>query len=146
MIIVRKIRLDDARELVRFMIRNSIMEKIQDEAEYYICKVDDVLCGCGIMIKKDKLCIIKNVVVDKECRRERYGSSIVKTMLNSAELGGAETAVCSGNVPRFSEYLNFKKVNTKELPEAIKNETERLHNEEEVYVASLVDYFKSACQ
>lgn len=146
MIFVRKMRLDDAQELVKFMIKNNTMADIQNETEYYICKVDDVLCGFGMMIKKEKFCIIKDVVVDKERRREKFGSSIVKTMLNSAELGGAETAVCLGDISGFSKYLDFKKSKVTELPEKIISEIKKLHKNEDVYIASLIDYFKSACQ
>lgn len=145
MIIVRKIRLEDAQGLVKFMIKNNIVADIEDETEYYICKVDDSLYGFGMMVKKEDFCIIKNVVVDEEKRREKLGSSIIKTMLNSAELGGAKTAICLGDVPSFSQYLNFKKENIMDLPKNIKSETKKLTKNQYVYVVSLIDYFESAC-
>ncbi len=146
MIIVRKIRLNDVQELVKFLIRNDLAKDIQRDIDYYICRLDGSLCGCGMMIKKDDYCIINNVIVDKEKRKQKLGSAIVKTMLNSAELSGAKTALCMGDVAGFSEYLNFKKVKVEELPENIKLSIKSLHNDGHIYAVSLIDYFESACK
>lgn len=146
MIIVRKIRLNDVQELVKFLIRNDLADDIKKDTDYYICKLDDLLCGCGMMIKRDDYCVIKNVIVDKESRKQKLGSAIVKTMLNSAELGGAKTALCLGDVAGFSEYLNFKMVKVEELPDNIKSSVNSIHNNEHIYAVSLIDYFESACK
>lgn len=147
MIFVRKAQLSDIQELVKFLIKNGLIEEIHNnEGDYYVCKNDDIIYGCGMMVRNDDYCIIKNVIVNKGNRREKLGSAIVKTMLNSAELSGASTAICIGDNKAFSEYLNFKLLELDELPDDIKSFIKDIDKKEHVYITSLIDYFKSSCQ
>lgn len=146
MIIVRKVKMCEIQELVRFIIKHGLADDLKSsEDEYYIFKNNNIICGYGMMERHKDFCIIKNVFVNEENRGTKYGSAIVKTMLNSAELGGAATAICLSQNENFSLSLNFKPLNVKEVPNHIKPfiiDKAKLRN---VYSVSLIDYFKNAC-
>ncbi|MCK9216754.1 MAG: GNAT family N-acetyltransferase [Firmicutes bacterium] len=146
MIIIKKVEMNDIQNLVKFLIKHDLAESINNGTdEYYICKNDDMLCGYGVMERHNDFCMIKDVFVSKENRRDKLGSSIVKTMLNSAELSGAITALCKGNNEEFSFALNFKPIKAENLPDHIKSFIIEKAKNEKIYFTSLVDYFKNAC-
>lgn len=146
MIIIRKIEMNDIQNLVKFLIKNDLSVGINNNTdEYYICKNNDSICGYGVMERHNDFCMIKDVFVSKENRGAKLGSSIVKTMLNSAELSGAITALCKGSNEEFSISLNFEPIKTEELTEHIKSFVMEKAKNEKIYFTSLVDYFKNAC-
>ncbi len=146
MIYVRKAQEDDISGLVKFLIKNDIpIEDKFNGEEYYVCNNDSIVCGFGVMTRFDDYCVIKNVFVDTVYRKNKLGSAIVKTMLNSAELNGAKTAVCVGSNAGFLNYLKFKHLNLSELPDNIRNIIIDDHNNKCIYAVSLIDYFKDTC-
>lgn len=145
MIIVRKAGKDDLHDLVKFLINNEMIEEFHnDKGDYYICEENNILCGCGMLIKLDRYCIIKNIFVSMENRRKKLGTAIAKAMLNAAELGGANTALCVGGNEKFSSYLKFKQINIFDLPKEIKSAIKNL-NSKNIYIVSLADYFNCTC-
>lgn len=148
MIFVRKAQLKDVEGLVKLNLNNGFTKEdiYNNDGDYYVSINNDIICGSGSIFINDDFCVVKNVIVMKEYRREKIGTMIVKTMLNSAEIKGSAIAICIGKCKGFSEYLGFKPIMVDNLPVHVINYMMNKNIKEDIYYVSLVDYFKCSCK
>lgn len=148
MIFVRKAQLKDVEGLVKLNLDYGFTKEeiFNNNGDYYVSINNDILCGSGSLVINDDFCIVKNIIVMEEYRREKIGTMLVKTMLNAAEIKGATIAICIGKCKGFSEYLGFKPNIIDNLPIHVKNYLVSKDILEDIYFVSLIDYFKCSCK
>lgn len=151
MIYVRKMREEDLDGLRELLLDNGELtdkehisiEKLEHE-DKYVCISNDKVCGYGKLIRNEAHCLVRDIYVSKESRREKIGSTVVKAMLNSAEIHGADIAILISNCEEFARYLRFEEASLSELPYFFKPYL-NIDSKEKIYIVSLKDYFSCSC-
>lgn len=148
MIFVRKAKLEDIEALIKLNLDHGFTKEdiFNSDGDYYVSINNDIICGSGSLFINDDFCIVKNVIVMEEYRREKIGTMLVKTMLNSAEIKGSIIAICTGKCKGFSKYLGFKPITIDNLPVHVINYLMSKNIKEDINYVSLVDYFKCSCK
>ena len=146
MFFIRRPRIEDIQKLTKMLLANGVTPDGSDERQdYYVCINNDSICGYGVLINHEDNCLIKDVYVIEDYRRNKFGSSMVKAMLNSAEIHGVKTAFCFTSSKEFVEHLGFKPANVNEIPNSFKAFMNTKDTANDIYSVSLSEYFNCSC-
>lgn len=143
---IRKAIIKDIDNLIAFLSAKGFKDKdIYNQNDYYVYYDNDILLGCGTSFNEGEYCIIENIIVDKKFRKNKVGTAIAKTILNSYECNGAKYALSYGGCQGFCESLGFSPMSKDGLPAYIKNVLSKVEDMRPLYMVSLEDYFKNCC-
>lgn len=142
MINIRKAMVKDIDNIISFLSARGFKGKdIYNEDDYFVYYDNDVLLGCGMSFAEKEYCIIENIIVDEKSRRNKIGTAIAKTILNSYECNGAKLALSYGGCREFCESLGFKSVLLDKLHPFIPNIISDIKITDSLYMVSLENYF-----
>lgn len=133
----------DKENIIMLLQDNDSEDKnINKNNDYFVYYDNDILLGFGISFAKENYCFIKDIIVDEKYRKNKIGTAIAKTILNSYECNGAKYAICYGRCKGFCESLGFHSIAADELPVNVQDILYDQKNIKSLYLVSLEGYFK----
>ena len=124
-------------------------EAMSNKLESMMLVVDNnIICGIGFYMNIEDKCILNWIHIEKEHRRNRLGTMLIKTMLNISEQQGTRYAYISCDCDVFAEFLGFQKIIDAEEKNSINKIVHDLYQSkasDNIYKVSLADYFKPCC-
>lgn len=146
MITVRKAIIDDIDNIINFLSSLGFSDKdIYKDKDFFVYYENNLLLGCGTAYSKKEYCIIDNIIVDVNYRRNKIGTALVKTILNYYEIKGAKIAFALNGCYEFWKSLGFENLKRDKLPELIKDEKYFNESNNVLYYVNLEGYFKYCC-
>ncbi len=156
MIQIRKANIEDKESIKHILCEAGkseeyILDKLLD---FSVCQDGSDILGCACGIIKDEAVYISFITVRKAYRKQKIGSSIVKAILNTADLSGVKRAYMLCDPENFAKYLRFERLECKENNELIRKQFNDIYHSSDVsssgsqlslYWANLEGYFKPCC-
>lgn len=124
--------------------------------EFMVCQSDESIIGFGCLKPAGEIGYLNWVYINEASRKDKLGNTIVKALLNSADLKGVRdvyaalssgTTLCS-DLPFCDAFLRSLRFELLSLPlPAVQEQYSGIFGSsaDRFYHVSLVDYFKSCC-
>jgi N-acetylglutamate synthase-like GNAT family acetyltransferase len=116
--------------------------------DFTVCQDGNNLLGCGCGIIKADSVYIHLILVQNEYRKQKIGSSIVKAILNTADLSGIKQAYMKCQYEAFAKSLRFEALEHHEDNIEIYNAFNEIYHSnifEHIYTTKIEGYFKPCC-
>ncbi|NLM43162.1 MAG: GNAT family N-acetyltransferase [Clostridiales bacterium] len=146
MVSVRKAITDDIDNIINFLSSMGYSnQEIYKDKDYFVYYENNSLLGCGTAYSIKEYCIIDDIFVDVDHRRNKIGTALVKTILNFYEVKGVKIAFVSDSCREFWESLGFTVYMWDKLPDLIKDITDLNRSTNSLFYVNLEGYFKDCC-
>ncbi|MFZ5353520.1 MAG: GNAT family N-acetyltransferase [Bacillota bacterium] len=150
MITIRNVKPEDVDSVLKLFADNKSNEKgvLANIKDFMLCEASGKVLGCGCAVIRNEEVYLNCLLVDQASRRDRIGSSIVKALLNHAELAGVKKAYLMTAVPEFADFLRFEKISEDSFyKERLEIFREAFNGNicGSIYFTALEDYFKPCC-